>query len=287
MTIYDTSRWLHWDPSPAFFTIPGIDWPVTWYGMFFALGFVVGYLFVLTILRDKEEYCSSAEKLCDSLLWYIIIGTIVGARLGHLLFYDPSLLLQDPLVFFKTWEGGLASHGGAVGVITALALFRWRSKKTSPRLTLLSLFDILVIPTAFVGSCIRIGNFFNQEVLGSVTQVPWAIVFGHPFDGSSPLPRHPAQLYEACFYSMTCLFLWHMYKKGAWKIGSGRFFGWFLSLVFGFRFFIEFFKDAQSELLGSEAYMLMGHYLSIPFVAVGIFFIIKAWKRGSSPKECN
>jgi len=137
----------------------------------------------------------------ERLTFYIIIGTVVGARLGHILFYEQlSFYLAHPLDIFKVWEGGLASHGAIIGMLCSITFCYLRSRKEYPMISIVRIIDLLVVPSLFAGCLIRIGNFMNQEILGTATSLPWAIVFGHPADGSVPIPRHPAQLYEAVGY---------------------------------------------------------------------------------------
>ena len=174
-----------------------------------------GWKMTLLPLLDRKElerlgfavtHKAKAKAFCEKLSIYVIIGAVVGARLGHLLFYEPfHELIRDPLVVLRIWEGGLASHGGILGIIIALCLF---AKQQGYRL--LKLIDWLVIPACIAAGMIRIGNFINQEILGTVTNLPWAVTFGHPADGSIPMPRHPVQLYEALFYFVSrCFFVAH------------------------------------------------------------------------------
>ncbi|MFT4552094.1 MAG: phosphatidylglycerol:prolipoprotein diacylglycerol transferase [Chlamydiales bacterium] len=276
MSIHDTSAWFHWDPSRNLFVIPYFERAVAWYGFFFALGFIVGYFAVLRIFSRELNSKEKSVELADSLLWYVVIGCIVGARLGHVLFYDWPQFQNDLFSIFRVWEGGLASHGGAVGVLLGLLIFRLRWRKSSPSITFAVLCDSLAIPTAFVAGCIRIGNFFNQEILGTVTSVPWAIVFGHPADGSSPLPRHPVQLYESVFNFAVFALLFYCWKNNKVQVGKWIYSGLFLSLIFSFRIVIEVFKLPESMLLSGDSSLLMGQYLSIPFAFAGYALLIRA-----------
>lgn len=270
MPVLDTSAWLHWDPSPVLFTIPFLERQVAWYGCFFALGFVVGYFLILKLLQKEMQSEEEALEVADRLLWLVVLGTVVGARLGHVFFYDWPQYYQDPISILKVWEGGLASHGGAVGVTLALLFFRWRHKKQYPDLCMWSLGDCLVIPTAFAAACIRIGNFFNQEIVGTFSTLPWAIVFGHPADGSPPLPRHPVQLYESLFYFLVFALLYRLWK---WEFSKGVYTGLFFSSVFTFRFFIEIFKRPQSQMLSEASPIMMGQLLSVPFAIFGFYLL--------------
>jgi prolipoprotein diacylglyceryl transferase len=198
----------------------------------------------------------------------MIFGTVIGARLGHCLFYNPEYYLSNPIEIFKVWEGGLASHGAAIGILTAIYLFA-KKKKNYPMLWTL---DRIVIVVALAGTFIRLGNLFNSEIIGTPTEVSWAFVFTAVDD----IPRHPAQLYESIAYFIIFLILLFIYYKGIEKNKNGLLFGLFLLLVFTFRFFVEFLKENQSGF--EESLVLnMGQLLSIPFVIVGIVFIIKSF----------
>ncbi len=274
--IIDTSGWFHWDPSPNLFNLPFIDRAIAWYGLFFAFGFLMCYIFSHKMLGEFLGSKSKAADVTDQLLWYIVIGTVVGARLGHVFFYGLPSWSRDPWAIFRTWEGGLASHGAAVGIILAGFLFRWRTKKDFPSVTMFVLSDVVCLVTGFAGGCIRIGNFFNQEIVGTVTKVPWAVVFGHPHSGLDPLPRHPVQLYESVFYFVTFLLLHHLWKSRGWKLGTGMLSGLALTMIFTFRFFIEFLKVPQSLYVGEEPWLLMGQYLSLPFIAAGAYLLYRS-----------
>lgn len=203
---------------------------------------------------------AKAKIFCERLSIHVIVGAVLGARLGHLLFYEQlSDLIKDPLLVFRVWEGGLASHGGIAGIFISLVLFAKRSG-----MRFLQLVDWLVLPACFAAFFIRIGNFINQEILGTLTNLPWAVVFGHPADGSMPAPRHPVQLYEALAYLAIGLILLGVKKRGAW----------FFTVAFGFRFFIEFLKEKQSVLVGSDALLNMGQWLSLPLILFGIVWLI-------------
>lgn len=277
-SLYDTSKFFCWDPSRELFTLPWVGYSIAWYGFFFSLGFVFAYFMALKIFKRFFSSENLALKLVDSLLWYVVLGTILGARLGHVFFYSWPLYQNDLLSIFKVWEGGLASHGGAVGVFIGLFLFLKKRKEDFPALTILVLMDALVIPTAFVGGCIRIGNFFNQEIVGTITTAPWAVVFGHPANGGPSLPRHPVQIYESFFYFFVFLLLYILWKNDKYRISTGVFSGLFFVLVFAFRFLVEFFKEPQSVFFSKSSFLLMGQYLSIPFIALGCLLLYKREK---------
>ena len=207
----------------------------------------------------------------DRLLVYVIVATIIGARLGHIIFYEHfAYYLMRPWLIFKTWEGGLASHGAAVAIAIALVFVIRKMRKFSPKISYITLLDLVSIPTALAAVFIRIGNFFNQEILGKATTLPWAIVFGHPINGAAIVPRHPVQLYEALFYFLVFLILYFLSKRPYLFYKQGKLMGLFFIFVFSFRFFVEFLKEKQSLLLTDTSSFLMGQYLSIPFIIVGI-----------------
>ncbi len=266
---------IYWDPKPEIFRLPIFDWPVLWYGVLFACGFAIGFpIFVGVLTRFwGQEHKKRATQIADRLTFYMILGTVIGARLGHFLFYEhPSSYLNDPLQIFRTWEGGLASHGGALGILIALLIFSWKIRQSYPELTWVRLLDFSSVPTAFVGFCIRIGNFINQEVLGTPTNLPWGVVFGHPADHSLPLARHPVQLYEAFFYLGVFALLWGLSHKPFFLKTQGKLIGLFLLLVFGFRFIVEYWKVEQSHLLNVSSFT-MGQILSIPLILLGVYFV--------------
>lgn len=253
-----------------------------WYGLFFALGVFLGYALFTYLLKRffllYPDYKLSYKVVAEKATFTILLGVIIGARLGDLLFYqNASSLLHDPLLIFKVWEGGLASHGAAAGALLSFALFVRRYRRDLPMLTWLSLFDLVAIPALAAGSLVRIGNFFNQEVLGTPSQLPWAVLFLHPIDGSAIVARHPAQLYESLFYALLAALLFYLAVSRSFLREKGKIAGLFLLLLFSFRFFIEFFKEEQSVHFTSSHLLVMGQYLSLPFIALGTVFLL--WGR--------
>ncbi len=273
--------------------LPWIDRPILWYGFLFASGFFLGYLVLCSLLRQvlptlphhrgTKNLEQEVKKIAERFALYVGIGGIVGARLGDLLLYqDWSHWMLDPWEIFKVWEGGLASHGGAVGILAALIfLLFYVRKHSSASWCYRNLLDLTVIPVALAGACIRLGNFINQEILGKPSTVPWAVVFLHPADGGPVVPRHPVQLYESIAYLLIFALLFFSWRYLPNMRKSGRISGLFLILVFGFRFFIEFLKEEQSELLQGGSILTMGQILSIPLVLIGVWILSVSGGKGS------
>lgn len=255
-----------WNVSPEMFSIGPIS--VRWYGLLFASAFIFGYKVMQWVYKKENKPVSDVEQLTV----YMILGTVIGARLGHCLFYNPDFYLANPLEILKVWKGGLASHGAAIGIITSLYFFAKKKKVTT-----LWILDRVVIVVASGGFFIRLGNLFNSEIIGKPSEVPWAFIFTRVDN----LPRHPAQLYESISALIVFLILFYLYKNKRDKWHDGFLFGMFLVLIFAFRFFVEFLKEVQSSF---EAGMIldMGQLLSIPFVILGIFFITRSFKKGKS-----
>jgi len=250
---------IEWNPSPEIF--PGTWLPVRWYGLLFASGFFFGYLIMQRIFKHEKL----PIKLLDQLATYMIVSTVIGARLGHVLFYEPTYYLGNPLEILKIWNGGLASHGAAIGILVALYLFSRKNKK--PYLWVV---DRIVIVVALAGFFIRMGNLMNSEIFGIETVVPWAFIFVQ----IDNIPRHPTQIYEGLSYLAIFGYLYWYYWKTDGKPRPGFIFGMFLILLFTVRFFIEFVKVTQ---VGFEAGMVlnMGQWLSIPFVLVGLYLVFR------------
>jgi prolipoprotein diacylglyceryl transferase len=250
---------------------------IRWYGLMFAIGFLIGYNVVARIFKHE----GAPEKWLGTLLLWTMAGTIIGARLGHVFFYEWDLYSNNPIHILYIWEGGLASHGGAIGVIVGVLCFSWITAKKNPIWT----FDRLVIPVALVGGLIRLGNLMNHEIYGHVTDLPWAFRFItniHAWqNGAEPVfsaPSHPTQLYEAgCYFALFALLMWMYWRKNA-ETRPGLIFGVFLIGIFLPRLLIEFVKNNQVEW---EADMMlnMGQILSIPFIIAGICLIIYSLSR--------
>lgn len=251
-----------WNIDPVFIDIGFLK--IRWYGLMFALGFAGSFSTMQWIYQREGK---NVEEL-DTLLWYMVIATILGARLGHTLLYDPGYYLTHPLKILAVWEGGLASHGAAVGIIIALYLYQRRFGDS-----FLWLLDRVTLPTALAGGLIRIGNFFNSEILGMPSDLPWAVVFSRV----DTVPRHPVQLYEAATYLLVFTLSLLVYKKHSNK--PGFCFGSFLIMMFSVRFVWEFFKTEQAMYVTSSI-LTTGQMLSLPFLLAGVVLTIWAWRRG-------
>ncbi len=236
---------------------------IRWYGLLFASGFVVGFPIMTWIYKNENK---NVDNLND-LLWYMMLGVVLGARLGHCLFYDPVYYLSNPLQILFIWKGGLASHGAAIGVTLALVYYSRRFKDQP----FLWVADRIVIPSMLGGAFIRIGNFFNSEIIGKPTGGDWGVIFERNLQYSQ-VPRHPAQLYEAIAYLLIFAFLINFYRITKGKFREGFTLGMFLILVFAFRLFVENFKENQSSF---EQGMLlnMGQILSIIPILAGIYLV--------------
>ena len=276
---------LYWDPSPILVHVPGIHWPIYWYGLCFALGLLASAYLCKQLLENNYFSKISVHKsraLVDHLFLYSAIGLLLGARLVHVFFYDWNYYQANPTHIFSIWEGGLASHGGAIGLLLGTFLFYKRYKvKEEYTLPLLSLFDILALSTFPAACAIRIGNFFNQEIVGIPTSLPIGILFGHPLGmNETPVPRHPVQLYEALAYLVIGLLLF--FKRNSLLKKKGLGVGLVLVSFFSARFFLEFLKSAQtaSDL---THFFSTGQALSLPFIAVGL--IITWWSLHTSKKR--
>jgi phosphatidylglycerol:prolipoprotein diacylglycerol transferase len=253
-----------WTVDPEMFRIG--SFAPRWYGLCFALAFMIGYFMVEWMFR----YEKLPTKWLDGLLIAMVAGTIIGARLGHVLFYEIDSYLEDPLSILMIWKGGLASHGGLIGITIALLIWsRFVSKKS-----LLWVMDRMAAPTALGGFFIRMGNLMNHEIVGTPTDLPWGFQFSLYSD---QIARHPVQLYESLAYLLIFFFLLHLYKNKHQYKQLGKLTGAFLALIFGARFFLEFFKENQIELEQSMS-LNMGHWLSIPVVAIGLYL----WLRKSN-----
>jgi len=251
---------LVWSVDPVLATFGSFK--IHWYGVLFATAILTGFAIMDKIYKHEGK----DTKELETLQIYMIIGIVVGARLGHCIFYDPEYYFSNPIQILAVWNGGLASHGGGIGAILA-TLFYARKKNIS----LMYLLDRLAIPTASFAFFVRMGNLMNSEIVGNHTLGPWGVVFTRV----DTLTRHPAQVYEALSYLVVFIVLTAMYLIPKKKFKTGMLFGVFLTLVFTARFVIEFVKVPQAAY-ANDFYLSTGQVLSIPFLIIGAFLIVKA-----------
>lgn len=272
-------NFITWTASPIL-----IDFGITirWYGLAFAIGFWLGYEIVWRMFRHE----GAPERWIGSLFIYVVVATIIGSRLGHVLFYDWEYYSHHLIDIFKIWEGGLASHGGTIAIVIAIFIYAKRVTHRSPLWT----FDRLVIPIALVGALIRLGNLMNHEIFGAATDLPWGFRFidnleAWMYYGKEPaftVPCHPTQLYESlCYLILFAVLMWMYWRRNAQR-RPGLIFGVFFTVLFTSRFLIEYIKNVQEPWevgLREACGMDMGQLLSIPFIIAGICLIIYAMRR--------
>ncbi len=256
--------YIHWNVDPEIFSIGPFS--IRWYGLLFASGFLIGYYIVERMFKYEKENL----KWLDSLFVYLIVATVIGARLGHVFFYGWDYYSQHPGEIFMVWHGGLASHGGAMGILVAMFLYSLFVTKRSMLWTL----DRVVVPTALVAAMIRTGNLMNSEIYGIQTDLPWGFIFER---NGEIVPKHPTQIYEALAYLLSFGILMYLYWKTSARKKQGLLLGAFFILIFTARFFIEFIKEDQEAFEAGMA-LNMGQWLSIPFVLFGTFLVIRAIK---------
>jgi prolipoprotein diacylglyceryl transferase len=238
---------------------------IFWYGLFFASTFVYGIIFFRYLFRRENR---PVDEVYDLVL-YVIAGTVIGARLGHILLYNPDYYFSHPWKILAVWEGGLASHGAVAGILIGV----WLYSRQATEQSFLWVCDRIGMAVPLSGCLIRIGNFFNSEILGTPADIPWAVVFARV----DAVPRHPAQLYEAFGYLLIFLLQLRSYWRGGGRL-EGYLFGRFFALVFGARFFLEFFKQEQAAF-AAGGLLTMGQWLSIPAVLAGLLLIRHALAR--------
>ncbi|MDP3433821.1 MAG: prolipoprotein diacylglyceryl transferase [Bacteroidota bacterium] len=262
----DILSFIHWNVSPEIFTLGPLQ--VRWYGLLFALGFLFGY----NHGEKMFKYENIDLKWLESLFIYLIVATIVGARLGHVFFYGWEYYSQHPIEILYVWQGGLASHGGVLGIIIAMILW---SRNVSKR-SILWVLDRVVVPSIFVAALIRFGNLMNSEIYGVETTLPWGFIFERNHE---TVAKHPTQIYESLSYLLTFGVMLYMYWKTKAKDYQGMLVGVFFIMVFTARFFVEFIKEDQ-EAFEAGMSLNMGQWLSIPFIIAGIVLIVLAIRKG-------
>ena len=274
-----------WNPDLVAFRLG--PFAIRWYGLMWLIGFVLGYFIVRRLYKEQKI----KDELFDPLFIYCFFGILIGARLGHCIFYQPEDFLTSwkgivemifPILIGNdgSWLGqtfgfyiigyaGLASHGGTLGLMIALWLYVRKTK-----LSIWTVLDNIAIATGSMACCIRLGNLMNSEIIGKITDVPWAFIF----ERVDAVPRHPGQLYEAIAYAILFIVMWVLHKKMPQKIGTGWYFGFCLTYIFTFRFFIEYTKEIQ-EAFEASLPLDMGQILSIPFIILGVYCMIRAKKQ--------
>ncbi|RZK32516.1 MAG: prolipoprotein diacylglyceryl transferase [Hymenobacter sp.] len=303
--------YLVWNPDPIIAHIG--PFMLRWYGLLFALGFVVSTPIFQHIFRREHV----SPRWVEVLTMYMVVGTVVGARLGHIFFYEPDILLKDPLEVFKVWHGGLASHGATLSIPLACWLFARHNKFDT-----LWVLDRMVIAVGIGGACIRLGNFMNSEIGGYPTTVPWAVVFPrdteHLLPATRPLPvgavqvarpvrlptgevsyqvlpadapigpgalmavpRHPTQLYEALYCVLLVSLIYYRWNRTKARTPRGLLLSLFMVLLFTQRFLGEFLKEAQVEFEKDNLFN-QGQLLSLPAILVGLWVL---WRAGKDPKN--
>ena len=265
MNMISLLNFIHWNVNPEIFSLGPLS--IRWYGLLFASGFLIGYYIGEKMLKSENV----DQKWIDSLFFYIIIATVVGARLGHVFFYGWDYYSQHPGEIIKVWHGGLASHGGALGILIAMYLHsKWVTKRT-----MLWTLDRIVVPTALVAAFIRTGNLMNSEIYGIQTALPWGVIFER---NGETVAKHPTQIYEALSYLISFGVLMYLYWKTSAKNRPGLLLGAFFVLIFSARFFIEFIKEDQ-EAFEAGMTLNMGQWLSVPFVIIGALLVYRAIKK--------
>ncbi|MBO0936823.1 prolipoprotein diacylglyceryl transferase [Fibrella sp. HMF5335] len=272
-----------WDANPVLFSIDaftlfGFQFPqfeIRWYGLLFAAGFLIGMQIMTRIFRKEGK----PQEDLDALLIYMVISTVLGARIGHYLFYEPEVLFRNPLEVILPPYRGLASHGATIGILTALWLYSRRKSSRLTGQTFLWTTDRIVIVVALAGACIRLGNLMNHEIVGLPTTLPWGFIFKYNNEYPVGVPRHPAQLYESL--SMLALFfvLLAIWNRRREHTPRGLLLGIFLIWCFGLRFLYEYLKENQVAFENTLP-LNMGQILSIPAVLVGVYFV---WRSRRTP----
>ena len=277
-----------WDPDLVAFRLSFIV--VRWYGLMWIIGLALAYFVVKRLYKEQQI----KDELFDPLFICCFLGILIGARLGHCIFYQPQDFLTswqgivemllpirigndgswlgETFGFFLTGYAGLASHGGTLGLMLALWLYVRNTK-----LSIWTVLDNIAIATGTTACFIRLGNLMNSEIIGKITDVPWAFIF----ERVDMMPRHPGQLYEAIAYAVLFFIMWAIYKRskqtGKPRVGTGWYFGFCLAYIFTFRFFIEYTKDVQ-EAWEADMLFNMGQLLSIPFILIGAYCMLRAKK---------
>lgn len=253
---------IHWHFDPVLLQLGPLA--LRWYGLIFVGAFFLAQALLERIFRREGVPADKVQRL---LLW-ALLGTIAGARLTHCLVYEPARYLGDPLAMLRTWDGGMASHGGALGLLLALWL---ANRRVPPPTPLPWLLDRAAMPAALGAALVRIANFLNSEIVGLPTAGDWGVVF----EAVDALPRHPVQLYEAAGCLGVAAVLWALYRRHGARTPPGLLLGWFMLLVFSLRVAAEYFKMPQAAWEAGHAFSA-GQWLSLPFVLAGALLVLQA-----------
>jgi len=275
--------YINWNPDVVAFHLGPMEF--RWYSLFWLIGLLCAFLMGRWLFKSQKV----KDELFDPLFFYCFVGILVGARLGHCIFYEPDYFLSSGTHFLEmfvpvrqmadgSWKftgyQGLASHGGTLGLMIAL----WAYVKWS-KIPLMQVLDNIAIVTPITACCIRLGNLMNSEIIGKATDLPWAFIF----ERVDMQPRHPGQLYEAIAYFILLFIGLAIYLRNKSLVGTGFFFGLCLTYIFTFRFFIEYTKENQ-EAFEDSMFFNMGQLLSVPFVLLGVFCMVRGIKKA---KEKN
>jgi phosphatidylglycerol:prolipoprotein diacylglycerol transferase len=267
---------LEWSPDEKIISFGSIG--IHWYSLMFLLAFFIGFQIMKKIyIKEKKDIA-----LLDPFLVHMVLGTIIGARLGEVFFYNWDYFQNNLLEIFlpfkiddSGWEfigfRGLSSHGATIGIITSIIIYKIKYKYDS----VLWIFDRLVIAVALGGMFVRIGNFFNSEILGKFTNSNFGVIF---LNRGENLPRHPAQLYEAFGYLILFAFLVLIYNKTKLSTKKGFIFGFFLAKLFSIRFIVEYVKESQGGIEETLGILSTGQWLSIPFIIFGFLLMINSYR---------
>lgn len=258
-----------WDVNPVLLALGPLQ--LRWYGLLFVGSFFLGLILLKWMYKREGK---NPEEL-DNFLVYVLIGTVIGARLMHCLAYEPEYYLSHPLEILKVWKGGLASHGGLIGVVTAIYFFAKKHQQ--------SFWWILArtsIPGALTAAFVRFGNLFNSEILGLPSEKPWAIIFARV----DMIPRHPVQLYEAFAYLLLLAILLTIYRNVSSAFATKILPGIFLLYMFTVRFLLEYTKTRQAEY-NIDLPLTTGQFLSIPFIILGLVWILWAFISNNKVKH--
>jgi len=281
---------LVWDHS-YYFEIPVVDYVISYYTFFYRIGFFIGSVFLVSIFfrffkmkdsinnlgRTKKDLWKESLKISAICSFPTIICLHLGARLGHFLFYEnPAVYLSKPWILLYVWQGGRSSHGGGLMALLSCFLVAQYLCRKNPDLTFFRIGDFVFIPAAFCMGLIRVGNFFNQEILGSPTDLPWGVLFANPIVGN-PIASflHPVQLYESFCYFAIFIVLWRLSYNPNYFLKEGKLFGLSIVMLCSARILCEIFKTEASNIMPDGFFLTTGQILSVPLLMFGLFVYYK------------